>query len=157
MITEARRLAILLFASLVAGTAHAGETCHDLSGFPAVARLSIEDGRVRAYSLDQRAGVALPESPVFEFAPPGGWKQVAVAPTPRLAFAGRCQEKIPPIRLTQEELWQLRPELQNEPYDELAIEQTPIACTRHGKWIWFALGFYEGEGTIGAGGVGRLD
>jgi len=154
--TEARRLAILLFASLVAGTARAASSCHDLSGFPAVAKLSVVDGRVRAYSLDARAGVATPESPVFEFAPPGGWKQVEAAPTPDLTFTGRCQEAIPPIQLTNEELRKLRPELQSEPHP-FEVEQTPVACARHGRWIWFALGFYSGEGTIGAGGVGRLD
>ncbi len=61
------------------------------------------------------------------------------------------QTAIPPITLPRKEAVALRPSLQQAEQ----IEQQVYAWTRYGEFNWFGIGFYDGEGMSGVGGIGR--
>jgi hypothetical protein len=110
--------------------ATAGYGCDSLFGaLTQVATLSVESGRVR-FTRTKGAVRAQPDS---------------------------CGEPVPAIALSVKELIALRPSYAEHAAEGLAVEQQTVACARQGPVVYFGLAFYEGEGTVGAGGVGRLD
>lgn len=127
-------LALFAFITLltVAPPARAGWGCpRFFSALPQVEALSIESGQVR-----------------FK-------RSVEV-----LGKQANCSEEVPEITLTEKELVDLRPELKESiesRHMPAEIEQLPSSCTRVGPLVYFGLSFYRGEGTTGAGGIGRLD
>jgi len=38
-----------------------------------------------------------------------------------------------------------------------SIEQNPISCIEDGAWTYFGIHFYESEGVVGSGGIGRFN
>lgn len=64
-----------------------------------------------------------------------------------------CGEGVPHEPLAQEEAIRLRPHLRVGHSAEETIE----ACDRRNGYVSFGLGFYEGEGADGVGGIGRFD
>jgi hypothetical protein len=73
-----------------------------------------------------------------------------------------CTEAIPTIALTKDQLGALRPDLKKwlfgSHFDQMgSIEQNPISCIDDGGWIYFGIHFYESEGVVGSGGIGRFD
>jgi hypothetical protein len=73
-----------------------------------------------------------------------------------------CTQAIPPIALTKDQLGALRPDLKKSLFgpdfdQDGSIEQNPISCIDEGAWIYFGIHFYESEGVVGSGGIGRFN
>jgi hypothetical protein len=65
-----------------------------------------------------------------------------------------CEGKIPPAPRTAEEE---SLESAREKYDIGVRLEHPWSCVQQGPTLWFGLGYYQGEGFYGVGGVGRFD
>lgn len=72
-----------------------------------------------------------------------------------------CEADLPRIDLSREDLVRMRPELEDQVmsprFERESIEQRPVSCQRDGAFVYFGLAFYGGEGSVGVGGIGRMD
>jgi hypothetical protein len=67
------------------------------------------------------------------------------------AREAHCQKTVPYRQPDQQTAIALRPHLRVGN----SVEEKPAACHERDGVIWFGLGFYEGEGSDGVGGIGR--
>lgn len=97
-----------------------------------------------------------------------GWTRTVGTPCQALYQPPKCEAPIPHLGLNTGRILELRPELQE--YRQSWIEFSgrdldlsyeggteAAACVVHGKYVWFSLAFYSGEGEFGVGGIGRSD
>lgn len=97
--------------------------------------------------------------PILRYSPAKGWEPdepyVCGKERDYVCFprTEKKQPPIPAITLSREEAIALRPSLQQAEQ----IEQNVYAWTEQGGYIWFGIGFYDGEGYSGVGGIGRYE
>jgi hypothetical protein len=99
--------------------------------------------------------------PRITFDRKGGWRS-EVGPTPSscLGRAPACTIPIPEPTLDAKTVKALRPELAEvvrDPQHFAGFEQKIAACVEARGSIWFGIEFYDSEGVVGVGGVGRFD
>ena len=153
----------LLLASLpfLAVAAMAAEQCYDDSRFPGVTNLeTTKEGVVAQLGGKFFVGSIFSSMPStaairIAYSEASGWGLAA----PQACPEGRCPGRpsmcpdIPYVDISTEEAVALRPELRTA----TDIGQAPSVCVQHSSEVWFGLGFYEGEGSNGIGGVGRFN
>lgn len=144
---------------LIFGGVQAAEICYDDKDYPAIASLApttsgyriVLSGALRGSS--HTAPVLEDTAPVLEFS--SGWQAAGRVP----CEYGRCAKEtqgctvqLPQIPLpTVEEVGAVW----GQPVEK--VEQEVSACVEEGRYVYFGIGFYWGEGSAGVGGVGRYD
>lgn len=136
------------------------EECYHVGYLPAVGRLKRTPEGFEAELVGRFAGARV------AFLGAGRW-QVLAMPTrdPEtwlnteyfdvLDATGKCEWRISiPESLEEAKRW--RPELEGLEHG-LLLGEFPCDCQKRGDAVWFGLCFYEGEGGIGVGGLGRFD
>lgn len=130
--------------------------CHDETTFPSVMNIEQVDGNVVA----QLGGVSWDEKSQTVAAVQFRDNQWRVAPrrssnkySVMSPHFRQCSAKIPLPKMTREEAQRLR----EWAYTPEEFSQYVTACDESETHIYFGLGFYQGEGTSGVGGIGRLD
>lgn len=163
-------LPVVLLATLFAkDPVHAAADCYDDSHYPAVYQLERSGEGFVAYLggkfLRREGGPVAPvfERPTVVYSRTGGWK----VGTPARCTGWGCYDRrhtakapVPPPLLSHAQAVELRPELKEQEREyqfEYEIKQRVTAWAEHGGAIWFGIGFYEGEGVTGVGGIGRYD
>lgn len=144
--------------------------CYDERMFPSVSAIDVVDGNLHA-TLGQQ-WYSNPESwsgdgnttPTVVYDPENARWSLGPRKSVPAPWAGTshdsCAKLIPPIGLSAEEVFRLRPSLLGTSLPRMTpipITQEIGACHRSGDVIWFGISFYEGEGVTGVGGVGRYD
>jgi len=124
------------------GGVQASSTCYDDKDYPAIASLAPTPSGYRIV-LSGTARGGSDTAPVLEFS--SGWRAAGRLPCAQ----GRCVNEtqgcavpLPPIPL---------------PSTEEGLEQKVEACVEEGRYVYFGIGFYWGEGSFGIGGLGRYD
>jgi hypothetical protein len=84
---------------------------------------------------------------------PADWKEAKRRPSARGLTEKRCIAAIPYHPLSREQAIALRPHLRVGH----SVAEAPESCVEAEGKLWFGLGFYEGEGEDGIGGVGMYD
>ena len=84
---------------------------------------------------------------------PADWKEAKHRPSARALAEARCREAVPYRPPSREQAVALRPHLRVGH----SVEEAPQSSVEAGGRLWFGLGFYEGEGMDGVGGVGMYD
>ncbi len=130
--------------------------CYRETLYPSVAKLENTDQGLRAYLVDRFSAETPGKQPTLRYSEDTGWVQDTPAPCQGYECEmeiGHEKSPIPLPTLSREEAVRLRPELK----DATDVEQEVGAWTGYGRWLWFGIRFYEGEGTAGVGGIGRFD
>jgi len=153
---RATSLALGLIVSFCCA-ARAYMVCYDTTFHPAVSRLEATSDGVRAILAAGYTGHVDMQADSLAWSP-RGWRRDEVRACTRdtCTREARCSEAIPEIELSFEEFQRRRPDL-GPVWDHIEIEQRVGPCVREGDVVWFGIVFYQGEGTSGAGGVGRYD
>ncbi len=166
-------LIVALLWILPAGPVSAGRTCCDMSGFPAVSSLKLQGDGLRIVLGSKWAKSGKPTRPAMLYDPVEGWTLEIDAPPVDHWEPSACKVLVPPIHLTLGEAILLRPDI-GYPCDndsdrvcfswsnqvlerDISLEQSIGACHQTGNVIWFGISFYEGEGSVAVGGIGRYD
>jgi hypothetical protein len=136
---------------LAIGGAHAASTCYDDQDYPAIAALAPKPSgyAILLSGVYRKSGMA----PVLEFSS-SGWKASEPEPCPE----GRCVRETRGCKVQLPEI--PLPKAQEVPAEfgrPEGMEQRVSACVEEGRYVYFGIGFYLGEGQGGLGGVGRYD
>ena len=84
---------------------------------------------------------------------PADWKEARQRPSTRGLALKECLRSIRYEPLPREQAVALRPHLRVGH----SAEEAPATCVQADGKLWFGLGFYEGEGMDGVGGIGMYD
>jgi len=137
---------------LVVGGVQASSTCYDDKDYPAIASLAPTPSGYRIVLSGALRGGS-DTAPVLEFS--SGWRVAGRVP----CKDGRCVKQtqgcaveLPEIPLPPADAVEA---VRGQPVTE--VEQKVSACVEQGRYVYFGIGFYWGEGSDGIGGVGRYD
>ncbi|NIR60700.1 MAG: hypothetical protein GWO02_14935, partial [Gammaproteobacteria bacterium] len=152
-------LAALAGAYAVVGsdTARAGSSCYEERFYPVVTRLEPTEHGFTAVLAGRFRDPERDRAPRIAYDAAGGWKhgwsRAGEAACPRgrcIPDRQGCDFRIPEIELSPAYAQAL-----HRRRDPRMLEQEVYACTEHEGAIYFGIGFYEGEGYGGVGGIGR--
>lgn len=154
--TRAQALTAAVLSSpwliLLGGGVQAAWTCYSDRDYPAIAGVAPTPTGYRIL-LGQAFRDASGNAPVLEFS--SGWKVV----DSELCLPGRCDRETQGCKVQLPEIpLPTAKEVQaviGQPPE--GIEQNVSACVEEGRYVYFGIGFYVGEGFAGIGGVGRYD
>lgn len=141
---------ILLFAC---NALQAYSTCYSDRDYPATADLQPTEGGYRVVLSGKYRGNA-DTTPVLAYSAKAGWSLAGRVPCKDgkcVRETQGCAIRLPPIVLSTKEAEHILFRRAGEQ------EQTVSACIEHGKFIYFGLSSYKGEGGDGVGGIGRYN
>lgn len=139
---------------LAFGGVQAASVCYDDRDYPAIGSLEPTPSGYRIV-LSGRLRGRSDTAPLFEFSPETKWRaagRVACEHGNCVKETQGCPVSLPEIPLPVIDVVEA---VRGQPVQE--VEQKVAACVEQGRYVYFGIGFYWGEGSGGIGGVGRYD
>lgn len=126
--------------------ANASFSCYDETSLPSVRRVDVSDGKIFAYLANSDT-----TAKVVALDPIKGWQRLGDRPCLRCDLPkSSCGHGKPSIKLSTENAKALRSD-----WNWADVEEHATSCHEDRDTTWFSIGFYQGEGVGGVGGIGR--
>lgn len=131
---------------MTATWANGSSSCYDEASLPSVSRVEVLDGKIIAYLTSSDATA---EAVIFD--PAKGWRRLGARPCQRCDLPkSSCGHGKLTIKLSTESAKALRSDWRWPDVNEEAT-----SCHEDRDTLWFSIGYYQGEGMGGVGGIGR--